>query len=88
MRELLEFYLIKPRDIEIFSKDLKSDLEVKQFLKMRLTILLKSHEQHNLKYNSNFLNNNNDNSICLNRIFIKRLIDSEIGLLKTFISYL
>jgi len=81
---------MKPKSIDFYHEqfDLKSDPQVKQFLKTRFSIFLRAHDQHNLKYNSVLLNNNNDDEITLNRLFINRLIDSEISLIKFFINCL
>jgi hypothetical protein len=92
LQDLNDLNEINPKSVEIYDEkfDLKSDLQVRQFLKTRFSIFLRAHDQHNLKYNSILLNNNNNSNdeITLNRLFINRLIDSEITFIKHLISCL
>ncbi len=67
-------------------EDLAFDLNIKNFLKLRMEILLRAH-QRQLETNQNILNSKDDTS-SLNLIFINRLIDSEINLICLFRDYL
>lgn len=86
--ELQELYLLKSKDIDSYATehDLKSDAKIKLFIKMRLQLMLQSHKQQVLKNESQF--NEENNTSNLNRLFIKRLINSEINLIKFLIEKL
>lgn len=60
------------------SKSLHTNEQIKQFLKMRLFILLKSYEKQNVISEPK----------CTNELFIKRLIESEQKLIKKFYDFL
>lgn len=62
---------------------LKSNEEIKKFLKMRLTILSKSYEK--------YINQNTQydlNAISTNKLFALRFINSEYEIVKSAIEYL
>ena len=76
----------KENKIEKFCKknQLKTNEQIRQFLKIRFTILSKSYEQH--MKNSLFLAINASSSN--NLVFAKRFIESEYNLVKSIIEFL
>ena len=72
----------KSFNIEKYFKEnnLQSNDQIKSFLKMRLTILLKSYEK-----NLTELRQENNHEKSNNVLFIKRLLESEYDLIKSTI---
>ena len=61
--------------------DLRSDAQLRQFLKMRFNLFLRAHQQQQLK-------NRVESDHSLNTLFIKRFIEAEISLIKCLNDYL
>lgn len=81
--ELQELFEMKEKNMEKYSNqnDLRSDAQLRQFLKMRFNLFLRAHQQQQLK-------NIVESDHSLNTLFIKRFIEAEISLIKCLNDYL
>ena len=81
--ELQELFELKDKNIQKYSiqNDLRSDVQLREFLKMRFNLFLRAHQQQQLK-------NSVESDYSLNTLFIKRFIEAEISLIKCLNDYL
>lgn len=84
--ELQELYEMKEKNIEKYSNqnDLRSNVQLRQFLKIRFNLFLRAHQQQQQKS----VSFENDNLNSLNILFIKRFIEAEISMIKCLNDYL
>lgn len=90
--DLKPFDLFEPKNVLNYVQFacLSTDKEVIKFLKTRLTILMASLEkaQKRIIEEANAANSSNNNNLVgdtINKIFIRRLVDGEITILKRLV---
>lgn len=82
--DLKEIHKIKNKDVEKFVKknQLAKNEEIRSFIKVRLSILLRSYEKEQQKSSDEI------NSKSINLLFIRRLLEAETELIKSAIDFL
>ena len=84
--DLQKLYELKVKNLEIYANenDLRSDAQLRQFLKIRFNLFIRAHQQQQQQKSFDL----DCVSSTLNILFIRRLIDSEISLIKCLNEYL
>ena len=82
--ELQKLYEMKEKNVDAYAiqNDLRSDAQLRQFLKIRFNLFLRAHHQQKLAPDAT------PDANPLNSLFIRRLIEAETSLIKSLNDYL